>query len=118
MDSEYKISTVWKIHSMKRVPDTDLVFEVGYRVNMRSGKYRAFEGGTILLEGDPTLPTFVPFKELTEEQIISWVKEILGEENITNMKQKMKEQIDRQIEQTTAPEFLEGIPWRDRPFYR
>jgi len=124
---ELKMSTVWNITQMKRLPGTDLIVEVDYEVVMRSNKYmgprisiNSIENNTILLEGDPTSPTFIPYEKLTEEQIIAWVKAALGEENITNIKQRLVEKIERKIEiinerEANKSELLEGKPWNRPP---
>lgn len=63
--------------------------------------------GSIGLEYDASAPTFIPFEDLTEEVVVSWVKEAMGEETVAAQEAAVQGQIDDQ----KAPKTESGLPW-------
>jgi len=49
----------------------------------------------------------IPFSELTEEQVIEWVKETLGEEKVAEIDQALLNQLEEQRNPSKAA----GLPW-------
>lgn len=56
--------------------------------------------------------TFVPYSELTEQQIIGWIEAVLGADNDykQHILDKIAEQIDSQKRVTNAEE--DSLPWK------
>jgi hypothetical protein len=48
-----------------------------------------------------------PFSELTEQQIVGWVLDSLGEEKVTEVELALQKQLDEQA----APSVAAGVPW-------
>ena len=63
--------------------------------------------GSVGLEYDAQDPDFVPFEALTEELVIGWVKEALGEETVAAHEANVQGQINDQ----KAPKTQSGLPW-------
>jgi hypothetical protein len=59
------------------------------------GDFGVFNGATPLTTNDITSETFVPFNELTEELILSWIKPVVFDN--AAYKQHIDQQINKQI---------------------
>jgi hypothetical protein len=71
----------WVIEQMTAYPQasgqTDVVFQVAWRLNGVSGTYNATCYGTVgvtYIAGAP----YTPYANLTQDQVIGWVKSALG----------------------------------------
>jgi hypothetical protein len=56
---------------------------------------------------DPSDPTFIPFDDLTEEQVKQWVLDTMGEEQVA----ALQANLDGQIEVQKHPTQASGLPW-------
>jgi hypothetical protein len=82
------------------------VFTVHYTVtHFRDGE-QAGAHGSIGLEA-PESGTGIPYAELTEDTVISWVKSYFGDEKVEEIVQAL----DAQIEEKLAPTKSAGVPW-------
>ena len=63
-----------KIEKIKRHADSDLVFEVRFNVIAKEGGLIANKRGKVTLEGDPDSPDFIPFSELKEDDVKTWIR--------------------------------------------
>ena len=94
----------WKIANLERETADGFVFTAHYTVDAEDGTYRAGAYGSVGLERPESL---VPFADLTEEIVVGWVKDKLGEEAVTNVESALQAQIDEQHSPTKAA----GLPW-------
>ena len=80
-------------------PDVDNVNTgpVGYAVN----------GGEVILEPDATSSEFVSYDDLTESVVMGWVKDSLGEEEVTNIEEVLTAKVTAQMSPTSQT----GLPW-------
>jgi len=60
---------------------------------------------------DPSDPTFIPFDQLTEEQVKQWVLTTMGEEQV----EALQANLDGQIEAQKNPTSASGLPWAPAP---
>jgi hypothetical protein len=98
-------TTTWKIASLDRETADGYVFTAHYTVNATDKTYSAGAYGSIGFERPETL---VPFADLTEEQVIGWVKEALGgDEKVAEIEAALQSQINEQRTPTKAS----GTPW-------
>ena len=76
-------------------------------------EYNASAYGSVGLPAkDPSDPTFVAYKDITEAQAIEWVKKTMGEEQIKTLEANL----DAQIEAQKHPTQASGVPWyKDEP---
>ena len=95
----------WAIANLERETDDGFVFTAHYTVSAADGTYSAGAYGSIGFERPENL---VPFADLTEEQVIGWVKEALGgDEKVAEIEAALQAQIDEQ----RAPTKSAGVPW-------
>ena len=85
---------------------TDVVFTVHYRLDGtdEAGNSAGVYGsvGVSYEEGEP----FTPFAELTEEQVIAWVEDALGGEQVATLKAN----IDSQLAELANPQKVTLTP--------
>ena len=98
-------TNTWKIAELERETADGYVYTAHYTVDANDGTYSAGAYGSVGFEKPETL---VPFADLTEEQVIGWVKEAIGgEEKVTEIEAALQAQLDEQ----TAPTKASGTPW-------
>jgi hypothetical protein len=95
----------WKIAQLERETSDGYVFTAHYTVDAKDDTYSAGAYGSIGLERPEG--ELIPFADLTEEQVVGWVKEKLGEEAVTNVETALQAQLDEQRNPTKAA----GLPW-------
>lgn len=86
------MNTLWKILKLECIISDNGLSNVVYRVHwlyavtsiINEKKYVSTSNG-ILPIAAPTPENFVAFNELTKQQVVNWVIDILGEENIQTM---------------------------------
>jgi hypothetical protein len=93
----------WSISQMQRKEDDGFVIHVWYRVDDVDGDYSSVATGECdyTQSGD----TFVPYDQLTQEQVIGWVKESLGADTVTSLEAGLDVQIAAQKQVAL------GMPW-------
>jgi hypothetical protein len=98
----------WKIENMKRQVANDLVVEVAYRVHTKHSGLIAEHRGKVTLTGDPEASDFIPFKDLTETQVVQWVKDSVG---VDAIEAQVQAALDVKVAKREARETLTGLPW-------
>jgi hypothetical protein len=94
----------WEIAQLDRETSDGFVFTAHYRVNANNGTYTAGAYGSLGFERPDTL---IPFSELTQDEVIGWVKEALTDEKVDNIEAALKDNISEQAQPTKAS----GVPW-------
>ena len=95
----------WKIAQLERETSDGYVFTAHYTVDSYDGTYNAGAYGSVGLERPEG--ELIPFADLTEEQVVGWVKEKLGDEAVGNIETALQMQLDEQRNPTKAG----GLPW-------
>ncbi len=97
----------WKIAQLERTTADGMVQTCHYTVDAKDEAYSAGAYGSVGLESaDPE--NMVPFADLTEAQIVSWVQEKLGgAEKVAEIEGALQAQLDEQ----RAPSKASGLPW-------
>ena len=95
----------WKIAQLERETADGYVFTAHYTVDAEDGTYRAGAYGSIGLERPEG--ELIPFADLTEELVVGWVKDKLGEEQVENIEAALQVQLNEQA----APTKAAGLPW-------
>jgi len=95
------MNVTWKIDNLDRQVSDGLVTTAHWRVDAVDGEHTAGAYGSVgFTRGD----SFVPFEQLTETQVINWVKSQLEIEQIeTALAQIIAEQ--------KSPSKIAGVPW-------
>ena len=96
----------WKIAQLDRETKDGFVFTAHYTVDAVSDDqvYRAGAYGSIGFERPENL---IPFADLTEEQVVGWVKEALTAEKVSDVEAALQAQLDEQRNPSKAA----GVPW-------
>jgi hypothetical protein len=101
----------WAVQQMDAYPEyegnKDVVFTIHWTLSGAEGDHTAGVYGTVGLTLDPETK-FTPFEKLTETQVIGWVKDALGEEQVTSYEESVAKQIDALI---NPPVVTPPIPW-------
>jgi hypothetical protein len=96
---------VWAIGNLERNTADAKVTVAHYSISAQSGDkaYASGAYGSLGFDGEIT----TPFSELTEADVIGWVKDALGEEKVTEIEAALQAQLDEQ----RAPKTAAGVPW-------
>jgi hypothetical protein len=101
------MTTTWTIAQLDRELADGYVSTVHYRVDATDGTYSAGAYGSVGLEKPDTL---VPYKDLTSDVVLGWVKAKLNEEDseaVTKIEAALAANIAEQKTPTTGT----GLPW-------
>ncbi len=80
---------------------TDVVYNVHWNVTGVEGEYSVTNIGTQIVplsEGS----TFIPFEDLTNEIVVEWTKEAMGEETVASIENSIANQIQDLINPTSV----------------
>ena len=94
----------WAIANLERETSDGFVFTGHYTVSAADEAYTAGAYGSIGFERPDTL---IPFDDLTEDMVVGWVKDKLGDEKVTEIEAALQSQIDEK----RAPSKASGMPW-------
>jgi hypothetical protein len=101
MDTTY----TWRIANLERETSDGYVFTAHYTVDAKDDTYSAGAYGSIGLERPES--DLIPFADLTEDVVVSWVLAKLGDEKVLEVHGALQSQLDEQH----APSKAAGVPW-------
>lgn len=105
------ITNTWGIVQLECYPEydgeTDVVFVAHWTLNATDGTYTGSVYGSQGVSLDPDAP-FVPYNDLTEEQVVGWVQSAMGEEQVAAYEANVAGQIEAQI---NPPVVTPPLPW-------
>ena len=103
---------------MQRTDSDGVVFLVYWSMVAQSDgtpSFTASEGGKLRCEGNPSDPGFIPYADLTENDVLGWVYDSLieGEETADEAKARIETnrqgKVTAQVARKTAE--ASGMPW-------
>lgn len=101
----------WTVAQLDCYPEyegnCDVVFTVHWRMDGTDGKHTAGVYGSVGLTLDPEA-SFTPYEKLTEDQVIGWVQDALGKEQVAAYEDGVAAQIDAL---TNPPVVNLPLPW-------
>ena len=99
----------WKIEGLKvlQTPGPNTVVLSNFTVRGVDGDLTASANHAVMLK-PADLNNFVPFDQLTHEQVIAWTKEALEPAGVLSVEQEVQNQIDEQ-KQPVATKV--DLPW-------
>jgi hypothetical protein len=108
----------WKIHALNyntaglsgAVSSVEWIYTATEKVN--ETPFTADERGTLELPSAAE-DDFTEYSDLTEEQIISWVETLIGEEEIANKQFRLSSIIDAQKSASTTEKY-DTLPWESQ----
>lgn len=92
----------WNVVQMDRQVTDGFVTTVHYNVSAVDGEFTASTYGTVGFTKEEM--DYVPFEQLTPEQVIGWVQDSLGKDTV-------EEALAAQIESKKNPVSESGLPW-------
>jgi hypothetical protein len=105
------MTNTWVVEAMNCYPqaegETDVVFTVHWRVNATDGTYYATSYGTVgitYVAGSP----FTPYADLTQAQVIGWVQDAMGPEQVASIESGLATNIANQV---NPPVVTPPLPW-------
>ena len=101
------ITKTWQVNTLQRELTTGYVNKVIYRVIGTADTYTSRATGEVDLENPETL---IPYKDLTEETVLGWVKAKL-EANEEGTVAKIEKAIEDNITLQKTPVHGVGTPW-------
>ena len=97
----------WEVNTLERELSDGYVNKVIYRVKGSDGTYETRATGEVNL---PKPETLIPYKDLTEEKVIGWVKAKLDADNAGTVA-NIEAAIDANIALQKTPTHGIGKPW-------
>lgn len=98
----------WKIEDLRSALPDGVVLTAHWRVSKTEGNAHGSVYGTISFPAKPPSdPDFTPYENLTEAQVIQWVKDEMGANQVSAYEAAVQGQIDAQVNPTQAS----GTPW-------
>ena len=94
----------WKIAQLERETKDGYVYTAHWTVDATDGTYKAGAYGSQGLDRPDTL---VPFADLTETQVIGWVKDKITADKV----KELETALDNQITEQKTPTRAAGKPW-------
>lgn len=105
------VTNTWVIEQMDCYPtsegQTDVVFNVYWRANATNVTYSATSYGTVGVTYAAGSP-YTPYADLTQDQVISWVKTAMGPEQVALIEASLTDNIANQI---SPPVVSPPLPW-------
>ena len=101
------ITTTWTIAQLDRELADGYVNTVHYRVDATDGTYSSGAYGSVGLEKPDTL---VPYKDLTSNTVVGWVKAKINSED-SEAVAKIEAALAAKITEQKTPTVGTGLPW-------
>ena len=98
----------WTISELNRTLPDGMVYTAHWRVSDTDGNASGSVYGTISFPAkDPSDPSFIPYDQLTEAQVLQWVFDAMGADTVAAHEANVAAQIAAQKNPTNAA----GVPW-------
>lgn len=94
----------WNIIELERNAADGGVITAHYLAFDKDGDYGAESRGIVQFTPDPSDSNFIPYADLTEADVVAWVK---AKEDVTSVENFLAAQIAEQKNPTTVA----GVPW-------
>jgi len=91
-----------------------VVSEIPWTFSKTENGKTVYVHGTTKVTGDPTNPAYTPFTNLTEAQVIGWVKDNLGAEGVAYYEAKANEGM-RMFSNQTTEDTMHMLPEKYNP---
>lgn len=100
------MTTTFKITQMDRLTADGFVVTVHWTASQVDGDFSASTYSTVSFTEQPG-QSLIPYEDLTEAQVIQWVKDSLGAEGVAAIDTALAANIADQ----KAPKVAAGVPW-------
>ena len=92
---DYVVDALFDVSGTEEVNGT----EYSYTLKTNNASFKVSEGSD-----------FIPFEDLTNETIVSWIKEMLGPQGVADYEAAVAGQIDAKINPPVVPT-VKPLPW-------
>lgn len=104
----------WHVADLERVIDTGLVVSVDWRLeaertNVNGAKYNTGISGKTGL--DVPEGSIIPYENLTEEVVLTWVRAQLNRVNVNRI-EELETELLQELDELESPSRAKGKPWR------
>ena len=99
---------IWKIYNLKRITSDGLVTKVTYACESSYDNISTRQIGELTLEGSISEPGFIPYEDLTQDEVLGWVNANVDESAIQTANSAS---ISVQIIARAAITSSNGTPW-------
>jgi hypothetical protein len=99
-----EITFNWQVQNMTHTTDTGFVINVAWGCTASQDSASAFHGGKTVYENNPDQDGFIPYDQLTEEQVLGWV---WADVDKAAIEADLTTKIEKQLNPTTT----NGLPW-------
>lgn len=104
---------LWKVDNLEVKPEIDsfqnVVWTVHWRVFAKEGDVTSSVYGSRNLTFDPTTATnFINYDNLTQSQVIDWVKTSMGSDEVENIESAAVSELNRVL---NPPIVTKPLPW-------
>jgi hypothetical protein len=97
----------WIIENVKRTSSEGLVVKINYNVVAKDKELIANKRGSVELSGDPNAEDFIPFEDLTRQNLVDWVKANVNVEAIEN---EVDSILQEKVAARSARTLISGLP--------
>lgn len=105
------VTVTWSIADMIRDAASGGVKQVRWEcVALADTGETAVEAGKYDCTPDATADNFILYEDLTESTVVSWVKDSLGADTVSEMEAQRVEKVEAQVVRKTAN--ANGVPWQ------
>lgn len=105
------VTHTWIVQGLTQLNDQKgTVCKVSYNIESKDGKIKFVNPRDILLNTE-NIGNFIPYQNLTEEIVLNWIKESLGEERISQIEKYCEDNVNR-LKNSPAPSTISTqLPW-------
>ncbi len=107
------ITNTWSVVQMDAYPEyegePDVVFTVHWTLNGTDGTYAGSVYGSVGVTYEAGTP-YTAYADLTQAQVIGWVQDALGAEQVASYEANVAKQIEDQID---PPVVTPPLPWAE-----
>jgi hypothetical protein len=97
----------FKIVQLERQLPSGAITTAHWTVSKTVGDITVGSYGAQGFQPDPQAPGFVAFPQVTEAQVIQWIKDAMGTEGVASLEASL----DAQIAAIQTPATATGMPW-------
>lgn len=98
----------WKITNLRRDPATGLVQSASWSCTIDENEQSATRGGEyVFVPKEPTDPGFIPYDQINEKTILSWMNQGMGNKGMQDIEAAVADDLQRSIKASQE----NGIPW-------
>ena len=105
------METIWSIYNLESNKETGLVIRAVYAIISKEDNLLVRHVKNQDLSGDPTEPNFIPYENLTQADVVNWIKDVLGQETVDEYESEVEAELTAKIAEEAAKTTQDGLPW-------